>query len=143
MGSEWALPVNTQSANGLRFNRDELLLLDWMLTPCSNIYPQATVDTAMTWHGFRLSVMDCIAIYDQQARSGDGVPIDPHPIPTVEVGQSEAQVLMALCPIEFRWGPGANCGLSLKLKIRAYLRGEKEEVDANDSAAASSAQTDG
>ena len=124
--TEWTLPVDTQPENGLRFNMDELLLLDWILTPCSNIWPQATLDTAMTWHGIRLSVMDCISIYDRQPRSGDGRPVDPHPAPMVAIGPSDANVLLALCPTEFRWG-GENCGFSLKLKLRAYLIGEAQE----------------
>lgn len=143
MTAEWDLPPDSRPANDLHLNLDELLLLDWMLTPCSNIYPQASVDTAMTWQGFRLSVMDCIAIYDRQPRSGKGVPIGPHPVPVLAISQSEANVLLALCPVEFRWGTGDNCGLSLKLKLRAYLRGEKEETNANDSATSGAAQTDG
>lgn len=131
------MPVPSASGPGLHFDLDQLLLLDWMLTPCSNIYPQATLDVVMSWQDLRMRVLDSLAIWDRAPRMTDGTPVDPKPIPETAISLTDANVLAAICPTEFRWGSGVNCGLSLKLKLRAYLRDE-EEVHAD-----SAGQTDG
>lgn len=144
MVAEWELPGESQLASGLHFDLDELLLLDWILTPCSNIYPQATLDTAMAWQTLRLSLWDCIAIWDRTPRPVDLTMGIPKPIPPLGITLAEAAILLTICPVEFRWGSGENCGSSLKLKLRAYLRGEPEEdTDAHNGTATSPTQADG
>ena len=101
------------SEPGIKVNRDELLVLDWVICSASHLIPNVDLDyLVMNWHEFRLSIWAAIH------RS-----IPPPAEEDFPLTDTDARVLMAVVPTTFRWGTGADCGYSLKMKLSEFLQG--------------------
>lgn len=113
--------------NLITLNSDELLLLDFILS-----YPMPSVSVELNWHmewyDFRLQIWQKIHEFKNQ----ELICIEEHkakpqnPVASIDIDLTDARVLMSLVPTTFRWGPGEDCGYSLKLKLYRYITGEEE-----------------
>ena len=116
----------------LKLNRDELLLLDWVLHhPTPTLTPD--LDWHMRWKDLREVIWRGIHVItnNEKQAAAQGKQNQPESI-TVALDTSDIHVLLALTPTTFRWGPGDDCGFSLKVKLFRYLSGEEEWHDTGD-----------
>jgi hypothetical protein len=100
---EWDLLLNKPTVS---FSQEELLLLDWVLCSASGMVPGADLGELMMWDGLRQRVW--------LAYMGQG---------SLVIGETEARQLLALTPTTFRWGVGADVGLTLKQKLVSIITG--------------------
>lgn len=113
---DWELP---QLKVGL--NRDEYLLIDWILCGASRLIPNIETDELVNkWHPLRMRVWDKFI--------GDNIKkfTDEKAEQDVPMDTETARFLLGIAPTTFRWGTGADCGLSLKLKLAEFLHKEGE-----------------
>lgn len=98
----------------LDLNRDELLLIDWVLhypAPAQSL----DYDDHMKWHGLRAEVWHGVLEIEKSQNDSTRY--------IVEVNDLDARQLLALLPTTFMWGDrGSDCGFSLKCKIAASMR---------------------
>lgn len=118
---EWDLPPANEPEDGgqIRFTRNELLLLDYVLTTGSRlIMPDSLDDLMVKWGEFRRSVWRAIVqIEDAPQEIGVLFPLD----------FSDASVLLASVPTTFTWGDGVDCGFSVKFKLAQFIEGVYED----------------
>lgn len=99
----------------IRLNRDELLLLDWILT-----YPMPTSGPVeLDWHMHTSWRALREQVWAKLRHGGQGG--------MVWIDDQDGELLLALIPTTFRWATGEDCGYSLKLKLSAALAGEEGE----------------
>lgn len=108
----------------IRLNRDELMLLDWVLCTASSLMVPITDDLVDPWHEFRLRIWETMpeGLFSIEAR--------------------DAKVLLTAVPTTFSWGTGEDCGFSLKTKLSQWLLGTYSDPgEENDHENASEAQS--
>lgn len=109
----------------LSLNRDELLLLDWVIS-CPVGQGPVSLQWYMEWRLVRERIWYALHLADNVERRNKprtekiDVAVLAYPI---EIEMDEAQQLLALAPPSFRWGAGPDCGLSLKLTLTRYIQG--------------------
>jgi len=117
---EWDLPpANRDPMDQIRFTRNELLLLDYVLTTGSRlIMPDSLDDLIVKWSEFRSMVWNGV------------VWIERHPEELgilFNIDQTDAVILLAAVPTTFTWGDGIDCGFAVKLKLAQLLAGTYED----------------
>ena len=121
--NEWRLPPSggRGPARILQLDRDEFLLVDWILCGASRLLPDCALEELHKWDDVRFSVWGALRFADQCSM------VDPPKvIPATQaltIRATDAAILFALAPTTFRWGTGPDCGYSLKAKLSAYLEG--------------------
>ena len=109
--------------------RDELLLLDRVLQ-LSTVSPEMTFEECARWGNVRRQVWDGLHQVDniwrrhQATKSEEEIDLNAIEQPVV-LAKAEAETLLAMVPPVFRWGAGAECGYTFKLKLYRYLSGKE------------------
>ncbi|MAH47013.1 hypothetical protein CMI37_14395 [Candidatus Pacearchaeota archaeon] len=116
---EWQIPPDDRPSGQIRCTRNELLLLDYVLSSGSGLLLQHGLDDLVPpWRGFRQSVWDAI------------IQIEAHPEDLgilLDIGDTEADILLATAPTTMTWGDGVDCGFALKLKLAQFRAGVYED----------------
>jgi hypothetical protein len=114
---------NTPAA--LQLNKDELLLIDWVLCVYSHTIQADIEEVVEAWHLLRKKVWESI--------EGFHSVLTTSPVPTVsfDVDDVEAKWLLGMLPTTFRWGTGPDCGYSLKRKLACFLLGREYRAAAH------------
>ena len=109
---------NEGKAKLMELNRDELMLLDWLF--CGHGDPVTTEqrDGLMRWAHLRRRVWVTVIELDLATKE-----LATASAADLDLSRDEQEELLALVPTTFRWGPGEDCGLSLKRKLAYELYG--------------------
>ena len=114
---DWALP----QIESISPNNEELLLLDWILSSASGLIPGASLDDLMErLSNLRMDVWK--GILEIKNDPDRNLPPEAGTVPLL-MDDFTARVLLAIVPTTFRWGTGADCGYSLKIKLYNFLTG--------------------
>ena len=121
--NEWKLPTSggRGSARILQLDRDEFLLVDWLICGAARLLPDCSIEELRLWDEVRCSVWRALRFADTCSTADP-----PKVIPATQalpMKGADAAILFALAPTTFRWGTGPDCGYSLKSKLSAYLEG--------------------
>ena len=94
------------------------MLLDWLF--CGHGDPVTTEqrDALMRWADLRRRVWVTVIDLDLAAKE-----VATASTADMDLSHGEQEELLALVPTTFRWGPGEDCGLSLKRKLAYELYG--------------------
>lgn len=109
----------------LHLNSDELALLDWVL---HYPLPNTQVDLAwhMRWDALRERIWGLLAVEFAKEKEEQK---PSKAIYDLIVEEEDVPVLLAIVPTTFRWGAGADCGFSLKVKLYWFLHPPQEKGD--------------
>ena len=98
----------------MKLSTDELLLLDWVFSTQGAKASGETLDDLMRWRTLRERVWRALLLGRLSANDKGS------PEPPIDLDGFEEE-LLALLPTTFRWGPGEDCGITLKFKLAAEL----------------------
>ena len=123
MQNEWSLPSTggRKTTHVLSLDRDEFLLVDWLICGASRLLPDGSLEELRKWDDIRFNVWRALRFADTCSTADP-----PKVIPATQsltIRPPDAAILFALAPTTFRWGTGPDCGYSLKAKLSAYLEG--------------------
>ena len=107
---DWVLPP---PGNIIRLTRDELLLIDHVLGSQTRLMMWEDLHDMVDnhWGDIRLGLWVAMR----------GIADWAHDTAPLEVTRRDCATLLAACPTTFRWGPGPDCGESLKVKLAFVL----------------------
>lgn len=91
-------------------NPGEMLLIDWILCGPSHILPEGGIQELLVWQPLRLMCWQ-------------GIRCDVVDYP-LALPETDANILVALCPTTFRWGVGEDVGFTLKMKLAKFVAPE-------------------
>lgn len=106
----------------------ELWLVDWVLCHPAPT-GQVDLDWHMHWKDVRRSVWAALHRIDlaRQETEHKRERFDPQSCcQTLDITMDDAEVLLALVPTTFLWGPGPDWGQRLKMKLYRYISGEED-----------------
>ena len=104
---DWKLPFL-----GITADREELLLIDWIICNASKLVPDAFIPELTP---LRYDVWKNLAIMEETSKSDIQF--------TLSI--SDADFLLICTPTTFRFGTGVDCGFYLKKKLAKFLRSNK------------------
>lgn len=118
---DWKLPKDFYKPQEklLPLDSAELRLVDWIICGAAHILPDSGMNELMEWHAFREKVW--FGLYRTL--------MEKQQIHDLPITDTEAKIVLALCPTTFRWSTGPDTGLTLKLKLSMLLRGEKVSLE--------------
>ena len=130
----WALPSGDH-ADGPDLNMGELLLIDWVLTPGSGLYPGAATGVSGLgeiegrWTELRKDLWQHVAVLDKEVNSiqnrADRGKVQLETTGHLALSQDDAEILLTLTPTTWHWSISPDdYGFMLCMKLAAYLRGE-------------------
>ena len=136
---DWFLPP----VESINLTEEEFLLLDWCMGSASGLIPGATLDDLMErWASLRFDVWKSIHTLIADAPGGA---VNSTSVLPLLMDEFTARVLLAVIQTTFRWGTGADCGFSLKLKLYRFLIGERDaehtDTDETDSSTTDESQS--
>ncbi len=121
------------AASEVSLNIGELLLVDWVLVPGSGLVSILhDLSEAMVWNAMRAEVWKQASLIHAELEATKEDParkrIAQYTVKPLVMSEEDAQILLAHVPTTFRWDGATDVGFILKLKLAAYLRGEKYET---------------
>ncbi len=130
----WTLP-GSNPLDGPDLNIGELLLIDWVLTPGSGLYPGTATGVSdlgeikSQWAELRKDLWQRIAVLDKEVSSiqnkTDRDMALMEATRHLALSQDDAEILLTLTPTTWHWSNSPeDYGFMLCMKLAAYLRGE-------------------
>lgn len=124
MEDGWKLPAESRA---LILTVDELLLVDWVICPMSQMIPGLDLRGSLDWHTLRLKVWALLSKLDPDEKPASVQEPEPQPGHVLALSEPDAESLLAVIPTTFRWSPALgrsetpDCGFSLKSKMYQFL----------------------
>lgn len=130
MGIEREIGELLERKTTLKLTHDELKLLDWVLHQPSPMPSPVDLEWHMRWKELRESLWAGIHRIEIEKAKAEAIKTgsfkEKMALQPIELSPVDCSVLLALVPTTYRWGPGKDCGFSLKLKLFQFLSGEEE-----------------